>query len=56
MSISTVTNIENNEMRIYKNHISGHIRLALFSFLPSQMSHDTAFFFVRETDANVLTV
>ena len=46
--------VENNEIRIENNDISGHILPALFSNRLTLVSHYSAFSPVRRTDANVL--
>ena len=59
--VPTVANVENNELRIENNAISGHILLALFSsrrallsILRALVVHYSAFSSVLLTDANVL--
>ena len=59
--VPTVANVENNELRIENNAISGHILLALFSsrctllsILITLVSHYHASSYVLLTDANVL--
>ena len=51
--VFTVANVENNEIRIENNAISGPIRLALFSIRRTLVSHYTVFSSVCRTDANV---
>ena len=54
MPVSTVANVENNEIRIEKNNISGNILLALLAILLKFVSHYSAFFSIRRLDPNVL--
>ena len=51
--VSTVANIENNEIRIEKNKMSGHILLALLSIPLTFVSRYSAFS-IRGTGANTL--
>ena len=52
--VSTVANVDNNEIRKENNNISGHILLALFSIRLTLVSHYSAFSSFRGTDMNVL--
>ena len=52
--VSIVAIVENNEIRLENNDISGHILPALFSNRLTLVSHYSAFSSVRRTDANVL--
>ena len=52
--VSTVANVENNELQLENNAISGHIHIALFSICLILVSYYSAFFSVCGTDANVL--
>ena len=51
---TTVANVENNEIRIKNNNVSGHILIALFSICLTFVSHYSAFSYVRGTDANAV--
>ena len=52
--VSIVAIVENNEIRIENNDISGHILPALFSNRLTLVPHYSAFSSVRRTDTNVL--
>ena len=52
--VSSVANVESNEIRLENIDISGHILPALFSIRFTLVSHYSAFSSVRRTDVNVL--
>ena len=52
--VSTVANVENNEIRIENNEITGNNLLASFSTRLTLVSHYSEFFSVRGTNAKVL--
>ena len=52
--VSSVANVESNEIRLEIIDISGHILPALFSIRFTLVSHYSAFSSVRRTDVNVL--
>ena len=52
--VSSMANVESNEIRLENIDISGHILPALFSISFTLVSHYSAFSSVRRTDVNVL--
>ena len=52
--VSTIANVENNEIRIENNDVSSHIFLVLYFIRLTLVSHYSAFSSVRGADANVL--